>query len=90
VRDILNAGITLEKLMRYMGRILWGSDEKAEMAYTGWSTEPILKPVDETGALALRHVSQSGAARVMESIRPYPRIDAVDWQRFMETRRLDP
>lgn len=81
VKDVLAAKVRPERLFAYLGKVLFGSVEAAQIADTDWSQQI---PVDPA-KMHLRPMAQAGARSVMERMVPRPVIDAEDWARFLRT-----
>jgi hypothetical protein len=89
LRDVLEAGVPNEALHAMLGKIMFGSVEAAQIANATWSTEPVAKPKDATGAGVYRYPVQAGACYVVESlIVRQPRISRAEWLRFLQTREV--
>lgn len=80
-KDIIAAGVTFDRLWRFMGRVLWGSYEKAEQAATWWSQQI---PVGQGETNHLRPLPQPGPRAVLEHIQARTLvIDDTEWAEFM-------
>ena len=82
-KDIIAAGVSWDRLWRFMGRVLWGSYEKAEQVATWWSQQI---PVGQGLENHLRPLPQPGPRSVLESIVTHPVIDDEEWECLLSSR----
>jgi hypothetical protein len=81
VKDIVEAGVSPERLWKFMGRVLWGSYEEAERVACNWSQQIPMRPEQNH----LRPSPHAGARSVMEAIPGHLLLDDGEWDRFMRS-----
>ena len=81
LQDIIAAGVAPDRLWKFMGRVLWGSYEKAEQMACNWSQQIPVPPEK----MHLRPLPQAGAMSVLEAIPEGRTIRADEWETFMSS-----
>jgi len=81
VRDIIEAGVPPDRLWKFMGRVLYGSYERADEMLVRFTQQVPFVP----GEGWARGLSQEGVRSVMENIVQHPVIHAGEWSRLLRS-----
>lgn len=84
IADFLEAKLPIERLNRFIERVLFRNPADAGAFYSEWLTPPgTERPAGDDEF----HV-QEGVQRIMSTIRPEPVVDDVEWAHFLKTGDL--